>query len=109
MGFVVNQREQDGAVIFAPDGRLDTVTSKEFETLLFERIDGGASRVLIDFGSVDYISSYGLRVVIKAAKRLSGGFGVFGLGETIEKVFVVSGFSKVVAISPTLEDALAKT
>ncbi|MEL6281057.1 MAG: STAS domain-containing protein, partial [Pseudomonadota bacterium] len=58
---------------------------------------------------IDYISSYGLRVMLKAAKQLSGddkSFGIFGLSDTIKNVFVVSGFGKIIAISDTLDEAL---
>ncbi|MEL6281806.1 MAG: STAS domain-containing protein [Pseudomonadota bacterium] len=109
MSFSVEEREEAGRTVFAPNGRLDTVTAKEFETSLFDRIDSGAKDVLIDFNQIDYISSYGLRVMLKAAKQLSGddkSFGIFGLSDTIKNVFVVSGFGKIIAISDTLDEAL---
>jgi stage II sporulation protein AA (anti-sigma F factor antagonist) len=61
--------------VVSPQGRLDSVTSTNFERDLLENIDSGATRLLLDFSKLDYISSAGLRSVLLAAKRIraSGG------------------------------------
>ena len=67
----------------------------------------GAKKVLLDFSSLDYISSAGLRVLLGAAKQLrakGGTLGMFGLNQSVQEVFEISGFSSILSVYPT-EDA----
>jgi sigma-B regulation protein RsbU (phosphoserine phosphatase) len=91
------------------DGKLDTNTSTEAQEYLVRLIEGGASKILIDFGKVDFVSSAGLRVLLATAKRLSGSGGslrVCGLNETVNEVFEFSGFSTILSVFPSEAEAL---
>ena len=73
------------------------------------RLDGKPSRLVLDFAGVEYVSSAGLRAILVAAKRGKGvgcGLAVCGLREHIREVFDLSGFANVVAIHPTVQEAL---
>jgi anti-anti-sigma factor len=58
-------------MVLSVKGRLDAVTSAEFENSLSERIAKGYSRLLINFNTLDYIGSAGLRSILATAKKLS--------------------------------------
>ena len=67
--------------------------------------------MLIDFKSLDYISSAGLRVLIMVAKKLKAAQGslvLCNLDEKIYEVFNVSGFTAIFDICTTQEEALDK-
>jgi len=51
-------------------GALNTETAPGFEDALDGVIAGGQHLVVLDMADLDYISSAGLRVIFKAAKRL---------------------------------------
>jgi anti-anti-sigma factor len=51
-------------------GALNTDTAADFESRLEEVIDRRMSVTVIDMKALDYISSAGLRVIFKAAKRV---------------------------------------
>jgi anti-sigma B factor antagonist len=90
-------------------GKLDTNTSTEAQEYLGKLIDGGAAKILMDFGNVDFVSSAGLRVLLATAKRLSGSGGslrVCGLNETVNEVFEFSGFSTILSVFPSEKEAL---
>jgi anti-anti-sigma factor len=91
--------------------RLDSVTTAVFERDLLRNIDSGATRVLIDFSKLDYISSAGLRSVLLAAKRIraSGGrMSLCSLNRQIAEVFDISGFSSILDIQPSYDTAVAR-
>jgi anti-sigma B factor antagonist len=91
------------------EGRLDTNTSTEAQEHLLKLIEGGASKILIDLGQVDFVSSAGLRVLLATAKRLGGSGGslrVCSLNETVNEVFEFSGFSTILSVFPSEEEAL---
>jgi anti-anti-sigma factor len=88
-------------LVVTPVGRLDSNTAPEAEKAILSRIDGGENRVVMDFSSLSYISSAGLRVVLVAAKRLrktNGAFTLFGMNESIHEVFQISGFLSLLSV-----------
>jgi len=105
----VQESEVAGVAVLEPKGRLDSVTSPSFETLILGRVDGGA-RLAVDFAGLDYISSAGLRVLLMAAKRSKAGGGrlaLCNLKPAIRDVFEMSGFGKLFLILPSREEAVA--
>jgi anti-anti-sigma factor len=97
--------------VVSPQGRLDSVTSANFERDLLEYIESGATRLLIDFSKLDYISSAGLRSVLLAAKRIraSGGrMSLCSLNQQIAEVFDISGFSSILDIQPSYDAAVTR-
>ena len=90
-------------------GNLDTNTSELAQTTLNELVDGGAKKVLVNFTDVDFVSSAGLRVLLATAKRLGGPGGnlrISNLNDTVNEVFEISGFTKILSVFPTEEAAL---
>ena len=91
-------------------GNLDTNTSTDAQDYLNKAIDEGASKVVVCFDKVDFVSSAGLRVLLATAKKLGGGGGalrVCGLNETVAEVFEISGFSTILNVFPSETEALA--
>ena len=79
-------------------GRLDTVTAPDLE----KEIQGLSSskKLVLDFSSLDYISSAGLRVLLSAHKDFSkkDGMTICNVNETILDIFDVTGFKDVLNI-----------
>jgi len=75
----------------APDGRIDTLTAPELEAAL--TFDGVAEMVF-DLAKVDYISSAGLRVLVRAQKRLGDGkVTIANASQAVREIFDVVGFA----------------
>jgi anti-sigma B factor antagonist len=80
-------------------GRLDTTTAPELEAA----IDGclnDTQALVLDFHGLEYISSAGLRVLLKAQKSMAkkGSMKVLNVNETIMEVFDITGFSDILTI-----------
>ena len=106
----VEEIPNGGATLFRAKGRVDSSSSAAFEAALLPRIRDGARRVVLDLSGVEYVSSAGLRVMLMAAKAAKAGGGqlaLFGLSPTVEEVFQVSGFSKIIPILATEAEALS--
>ena len=80
-------------------GRLDTTTAPELEASLNESYNG-VTKLVLDFGEIDYLSSAGLRVLLQAQKTMNkqGEMVVRNINETISEIFEVTGFSDVLTI-----------
>ena len=81
------------------EGRLDTVTAPELETLLKEHIDG-LEELVLNFENLDYISSAGLRILLSSQKKMNrqGEMKVVNVNETIMEIFEVTGFSDILTV-----------
>lgn len=89
----------DGATLtLAIDGRIDTSTAPAFEA----EIDaiGDIAELVLDFGSVQYISSAGLRVVLKAQKLMNqkGKMKLVNVNDDVMDVFDITGFLDILTI-----------
>ena len=105
----VLEKRQDGICILELLGRLDSNTSPEFEKKIFEVIDEGTRSVVVDFASLDYISSAGLRVLLKAAKELKRSDGkivLCSMKDYIKEVFEIAGFVSLFPITSSVIDAV---
>jgi len=91
------------------DGKLDTRTAPDAQALLTEIIEEGATKIVVNFEKLVYISSAGLRVLLAAAKQLrqnSGELRVCGLNEVVQEVFEISGFNTILAITKSELEAI---
>lgn len=81
-------------------GRLDTVTSPKLEEEIESSI-GGVSKLVLDFAELEYISSAGLRVLLKTQKAIvkQGEMIIINASETIREVFELTGFIDILTIA----------
>ncbi len=95
----IKQTNENGKVTLALSGRLDTVTAPELEAALDAALDG-ANELCFDFNELEYISSAGLRVLLKAQKIMNskGKMKITGVNETIMEVFDITGFVDILTI-----------
>lgn len=80
-------------------GRLDTTTAPELEAAV-DNCLADAQELVLDFHGLEYISSAGLRVLLKAQKSMAqkGNMKILNVNETIMEVFEITGFSDILAI-----------
>ena len=80
-------------------GRLDTQTAPELE----KEIDGiiaNLKELVFDMTGLEYISSAGLRVILKAQKIMNtkGSMKLIGVNDNIMEVFDITGFLDILTI-----------
>jgi anti-anti-sigma factor len=99
----------DGVAVVHLEGNLDTTTAPEVQTHLDGRIEAGTTTLIVDFAAVDFVSSAGLRVLLATAKKLrpDGALRLYGLNDSVQEVFDVSGFSTIIPIFDDQAAALA--
>jgi anti-anti-sigma factor len=101
----------DGITVHRIKGKIDTLTSPDFELAMRSSFSGDGSRVIVDMREVSFITSAGIRVLAMAAKRTTatqGGLAVFGLNSTINEVFEISGLQKMIPIVANETEARSK-
>ena len=80
-------------------GRLDTTTAPALDKTINGDIEGTKNLVL-DFKSLEYISSAGLRVLLGAQKKMQkiGSMKVTNVCEEVMEVFEMTGFADILTI-----------
>ena len=95
----IEKTVENGCVVCALEGRLDTVTSPELEHELGSVVEGATSLTL-DFEKLEYISSAGLRVLLSTQKIMNrqGEMKLIHVNDAIMDIFEVTGFSEILTI-----------
>lgn len=91
----IKEQKNGKATIFSLEGRLDSNTSGDVEQQIIDAIQHGTKGVVLDFGSLDYISSAGIRVLVHCHKELEKSGGQIYLASVpkpIENVLYITGF-----------------
>ena len=103
------KNEEKGTLVTVT-GRMDAVSSPEFEKELARLIDEGNINFVVDLAGLDYISSSGLRSILVTAKKLKAKNGqilLASLQAVVKEVFEISGFSAIIPIHESVEEAMA--
>lgn len=84
---------------FAVSGRLDTQTAPELENEL-DAAFPGLKELTFDMSNLEYVSSAGLRVILKAQKVMNtqGSMKLTGVNDSIMEVFDITGFLDILTI-----------
>lgn len=107
---IIEKRENLTA-IFQLNGRLDLNTSPEFDEKITSAIENGTNFIVVDCKTLDYITSAGLRILNKTAKKLKkvdGKIVLCSMEDYVKEVFEISGFDTFLPIVTDLEKALEK-
>ena len=80
-------------------GRLDTTTAPELEAAI-DGCSAGLTDLVLDCSALEYVSSAGLRVILKTQKLMNaqGSMKLTHVNETIMEVFDITGFADILNI-----------
>ena len=82
-----------------PVGRIDVNTAVEFGQEVNDALDD-IKELIIDFESMVYISSMGLRILLELQKRMNeqGKMTIINVADDIMEIFRMTGFSNILNI-----------
>ena len=95
----IEKKINNDAVTLIVSGRLDTQTAPELENVLDDSI-AGLKDLTFDMTNLEYVSSAGLRVILKAQKAMNaqGSMKLTGVNDNIMEVFDITGFLDILTI-----------
>ena len=93
------KKENGDALEVALQGRLDTMTAPQLEQELKSCL-GGVKELTLDLEGLEYISSAGLRILLKTQKQIqkTGTMIVRGANDMVLEIFEVTGFNDILTI-----------
>ena len=95
----IEKKLNNEAATLIVSGRLDTQTAPELENEL-DAVLTGLKELTFDFTNLEYVSSAGLRVILKAQKAMNaqGSMKLTGVNDSIMEVFDITGFLDILTI-----------
>ncbi len=92
MGLMIEKRMGEKTTLILK-GRLDTTTTPEFEEVLKD-IETETKELILDFSEVQYVSSAGLRAILKVQKLMNtkGSMKLLHVNDSIMDIFEITGF-----------------
>ena len=80
-------------------GRLDTTTAPDLEKEIGDSLEG-VEELVMDMDGLEYISSAGLRVILKAQKQMNtqGSMKLVNVNDSVLEVFDITGFIDILTI-----------
>ena len=96
---VIEKNIENNIADLKVSGRVDTTTAPEFEAVMDECIVN-LKELILDCKEMEYISSAGLRVILKTQKLMNkqGSMKLINVNETIMEVFDITGFADILTI-----------
>lgn len=107
---ITTSMDEQGVTLIEVQGEVDAHTSGDLDKALGELLAQKHSRLVLDFSQVGYVSSAGLRALLRAqrkARALGGEVRVFGLSPFVHQVFEMAGFNRLLRIAATRQEAVA--
>lgn len=111
MAMSVTSHRSGDVMIVTPQNRFDTNSAPEVERILTDSIEHGERQIVLDLSRISYISSIGLRVILKAVMtmtRTGGKVVLSGGNDHVRTVLQLTGALMMSLHAPTLEDAISK-
>ena len=95
----IEKKINGDALTLIVSGRLDTQTAPELENEL-DSVLADIKELTFDFANLEYVSSAGLRVILKAQKAMNaqGSMKLTGVNDSIMEVFDITGFLDILTI-----------
>lgn len=103
------EREGETLVLKA-EGKIDGLNARQFQEDLAAAITDKDHSVILNFESLSYISSAGIRVILTTAKALQrrrGRLALCSLTDSVREIFEVSGFDQIIPVHATMEEAIS--
>jgi len=90
-------------------GRVDSETAPEFERALLQLLNDNRNKIVLNLQAVEFLSSAGLRAMVKTLKGAQSGGGdvrLVSVSEPIEGILLTVGMMQMFKMFSTTEEAL---
>jgi len=100
---------EDQITLVEVRGRIDSMNANESGAALADTISNGHTQLVLDLGSVEYMSSAGLREIVSALKKVKRETGDMRLAQPsprVREVLEMAGLDTIFRIFPTQSEAI---
>ena len=96
---------ENGTLALMPEGRIDSTNAAAFEKEIEEALAANPGAALVvDAGKLEYISSAGLRVLMKLRKQAGKALPVMNVSPEVYEIFDMTGFTELLDVKKRLRE-----
>ena len=106
----IETRQVDDVLVVDLGGRLDTETSGDVSDRMVEIAQGDTKQIVLNLNGLEYVSSAGLRVILRTSKLLQAANGELKIchaNDIVKQVLEISGFDTLLKIYESEKDAVS--
>lgn len=89
-------------------GQVDSETAPELDRALSKLLTDGRNKIVLDMAGMEFMSSAGLRALVKALKEAQGSGGdvrLASVSESVRGILLTVGMTQMFKLFPTSEEA----
>ena len=86
------------------NGKIDSNNAAEFEKQLLSAAGENYGDITLDAGELEYISSAGLRVLLKLKKGTKGKVSIINVSPDVYDIFGVTGFDNILEVKKAIRE-----
>jgi len=91
----MKKKQEGGRFTICLDGRVDSTNAADFERELLEAAAGASGEdIILDAEELEYISSSGLRGLMKLRKQTGRSMSIVNVSPDIYEIFDTTGFTE---------------
>ena len=109
MSLEIIVKEENEVVVIKLVGNLDTNTAPDAETEINQWLEKQSKKMVVSLKETKYVSSAGLRVFLATAKKMTAAGGAVKFcspNEVVKEILDISGFSTILDVKATVEEAI---
>jgi anti-sigma B factor antagonist len=106
---IATDNRQDVSVMKVK-GRVDSETAPELDDALTKLVESNRNQIVLNLQDVDYMSSAGLRAMVKAyqaAQKAGGNLRLASVSAPVEVILRTVGMMQMLQMYPTEQEAVA--
>ncbi len=96
--FTISTEKDDNSCIVKLNGRIDSTNAADAEAMITGAIDGSSGELVLDAQNLTYISSAGLRVILRL-KKANAATKIINVNSDVYEIFDMTGFTEMMDIS----------
>ncbi len=99
-----------GVSVLKVEGRVDSESTPQLEEALTALLKADCNKIVVNLKGVDFMSSAGLRALVRAyqgAQKTGGSIRLAAVPEEIKSVMYTVGLNQMVTSYPTEQEAIA--
>jgi anti-anti-sigma factor len=110
MALTIESTKREKAAVLVLSGRMDAESASQFESACAQHLSDGATHLVLDMASLQYVSSMGIRsfiVIGKEAKAKGGAVLLCGMRGFVKEVFDMTYVTQLFPLFDSTDAALA--
>jgi anti-sigma B factor antagonist len=91
-------------------GDIDALTADEASAFLNAQLDGGRDQLVFDLGQVNFMSSYGIRLLLEILRKSREQGGDLRLAQAppgVARTLEITGLPRILNAYPSVDEAVA--